>query len=193
VDITTLTRPDAGFHPAIKNLKMMKKVHCWIPVFDTFSGKEAARKIVSLTRYFRAILLKMFLNKTNSTYDLLEGVLAIIEKKLQEGINADPIAGEFDISLRHLQRLFKIVFNKSIGSYIRSRKLAASINDLLNTDMNVLDIALDYGFEYEQSYIRSFKREYGITPGDLRKTGKILKITPPLNLFNSHKYSNEIN
>jgi len=120
-------------------------------------------------------------------YNLLDGVLAAIENKLRDGINVDIIAGEFDVSSRHLQRLFKMAFVQSLGLYIRSRKLAASVNDLLNSNLNILDIALDYGFEYEQSYIRSFKREYGITPGDLRKTGKILKITPPLNLFNAKR------
>jgi len=125
-------------------------------------------------------------------YDLLEGILAFIEKGLNENITIDSIASEFNLSIRHLQRLFKFAFNQSLGSYIRSRKLAASIDDLLNTNLNILDIALDYNFEYEPSYIRSFRREYGITPGDLRKTGKILKITPPLQLFNSQKYPNGV-
>jgi len=125
-------------------------------------------------------------------YDLLENVLGTIESGLKEGISVDLAADECKLSTRHLQRLFKLAFNQPLGSYIRSRKLAASIDDLLNTDLNVLDIALDYDFEYEQSYIRSFRREYGITPGDLRKTGKILKITPPLQLFNSQKYPNGV-
>ncbi|MDR1840217.1 MAG: helix-turn-helix domain-containing protein [Treponema sp.] len=125
-------------------------------------------------------------------YDLLEGVLTGIENGLKEDVNADLIAGKFDLSTRHLQRLFKFAFNQSLGSYIRSRKLAASIDDLLNTELNILDIALEYAFEYEPSYIRSFRREYGITPGDLRKTGKILSITPPLQLFNSQKYPNGV-
>jgi len=125
-------------------------------------------------------------------YDLLESVLTNIEKGLKENITVDSIACEFDLSTRHLQRLFGFAFNQSLGSYIRSRKLAASIDDLLNTDLNILDIALEYDFEYEASYIRSFRREYGITPGDLRKTGKILSITPPLQLFNSQKYPNGV-
>ena len=125
-------------------------------------------------------------------YDLLESVLTNIEKGLKENITVDSIAGEFDLSTRHLQRLFGFAFNQSLGSYIRSRKLAASIYELLNTNLNILNIALEYNFEYEPSYIRSFQREYGITPGSLRKTGKILKITPPLQLFSSQKYPNGV-
>jgi len=56
--------------------------------------------------------------------------------------------------------------------------LSASIDNIINSNLNILDIAILYDFEYEQTYIRSFKREFGITPGDLRKTGQIIKIKP---------------
>ena len=46
---------------------------------------------------------------------------------------------------------------------------------------------LEYNFEYEQSYINAFKREFGITPGDFRKSGHIVKVIPPLFLFNKNK------
>jgi len=121
-------------------------------------------------------------------YDLLENILIDIEQGIRDSVNVYALAEKYTLSERHLNRLFKFAFKQTIAGYIRSRKLAASIDDLLNTDLNVLDIALDYDFEYEQSYIRSFQREYGITPGSLRKTGKIVTITPPLQLFNAHKY-----
>ena len=120
-------------------------------------------------------------------YDLLEGVLHEIEKGLKKDIDESSLAKKFSLSHVHLRRLFKFAFGQTIGAYIRSRKLAASIEDLLYTGMNVLDIALEYGFGYEQTYIRAFKNEFGLTPGDLRKTGQIVKITPPLQLFDSNK------
>jgi len=128
----------------------------------------------------------------SNPYNLLENVLTNIEENIRDNINLNNIAEKHNLSSRHLQRLFKMTFNQPLGSYIRSRKLATSIDDLLNTNSNILNVALNYDFEYEQSYIRSFKCEYGITPGDLRKTRKILKITPPLNLFHSTKYSDGI-
>jgi len=120
-------------------------------------------------------------------YDLLEKVLFCIEKGIREGINAAALAEEYTLSERHLQRLFIFAFNQTLGSYIRSRRLAASLDDLLKKDANILDIALDYGFCYEQSYITAFKREFGITPGDLRKSGHIVKVKPPLQLFDENK------
>jgi len=105
-------------------------------------------------------------------YDLLKNVLTDIEENVKGGINIDVIAKKHTLSEGHLQRLFRLACDQSLGFYIRSYKLAASINDLLNTDSNILDIALGYGFNYEQSYIRAFKREFGITPGKLRKQEK---------------------
>ncbi|MCL1813355.1 MAG: helix-turn-helix domain-containing protein [Treponema sp.] len=125
-------------------------------------------------------------------YDLLDGVLNEIEKGLKEGVDENTLADKFAISSVHLRRLFKFAFGRPIGAYIRSRKLAASAEDLLLTGMNVLDIAMEYGLEYEQTYIRAFKREFGLTPGELRKTGQILKITPPLQLFDTNKLANGV-
>ena len=104
------------------------------------------------------------------TNELLKNVLTDIEKGVKDGIKADIIAKKHALSEVHLQRLFKSKFNQPLGFYIRTYKLAESIDDLLNTDLKILDIALGYGFEYEQSYIRAFKREFGITPGKLRKS-----------------------
>jgi AraC family transcriptional regulator len=83
--------------------------------------------------------------------------------------------------------MFKFAFHQTIGCYIRSRRLAASLDDLLNTDNNLLDIALDFGFDYEQSYIRAFKNEFGMTPGDFRRSGQIIKVKPPLLIFDENR------
>lgn len=120
-------------------------------------------------------------------YELLENVLIEIEDKINDGINADDLADHFGLSSGHLQRLFRFAFRQPIAKYIRSRRLTASLDALLKTDANVLDIALDHGFGYEQSYIRAFKGEFGLTPGDLRKSGKIVKVKPPLHLFDENK------
>ena len=120
-------------------------------------------------------------------YPLLENVLVDIEEGIKNNITANILSERYNYSEIHLRRLFSFAFNKPISGYIRSRTLSESLNDLLNTDQNIIDIALEYGFDYENSYIRSFKREFGISPGDLRKSGQIVKIQPPLHLFDDNK------
>jgi endo-1,4-beta-xylanase len=112
--------------------------------------------------------------------DVLESVLAEIENNLKDNVTADDLSDYFSLSSVHLQRLFKQTFKQPIGAYIRSRKLSASIGDLLYSGLKINNIAMEYGFGYEQTYILSFKREFGFTPGDLRKNRQLVKTTPPL-------------
>jgi len=123
-------------------------------------------------------------------YNLLEEILIEIENNLNENINIDTLAEKFSLSERHLRRIFNFAFKQTLGDYIRSRKLSASLIDLKKDNANILNIALDYGFDYEQNYIRSFKQEFGITPNDFRRTGNITKEKQPFHLFGENKLSN---
>jgi len=122
-------------------------------------------------------------------FELLENILIDIEKGLIDGIDADNLSKKYSLSSGHLRRLFRFAFNQSLSSYIRSRRLSESLKSLLKTKSNILGIALDYGFEYEQSYIRAFKKEFGCTPGDLRTNKKIIKVKLPILLFDENKLS----
>jgi AraC family transcriptional regulator len=104
------------------------------------------------------------------SYNLLENVLTDIEEGIGKGIYSGILAERYALSERHLRRVFKFAFKQSLGGYIRSRRLKASLDDLLKTDSNILDIALKYGFCYEQSYRNAFKREFRMTPGAFRKS-----------------------
>ena len=122
-----------------------------------------------------------------NTYALLELTLLEIEKNIKNKVNADSLARAVPVSSAHLQRLFRLAFEVPLASYIRARKLAASLEALLKTDLRVIDIAAEYGFGYEQSYIRAFKREFGATPGEARAAGHIIPVMPPLQLAEKNK------
>lgn len=120
-------------------------------------------------------------------YVLLAGVLSRIEDKLSDNENTeDDLFADLPISTVHLRRLFKFTFGLPLKSYIRSRRLAVSVETLLRSDRRILDIAVDCGYEHEQTYIRAFKKEYGLTPGECRHSGQQVKLTPPLHLFPEH-------
>jgi len=109
------------------------------------------------------------------TYNLLENILIDVEAGIKEGINVGILAKKYSLSYPHLNRLFKFTFKLPLAKYIHSRRLAESMSDLLKTDKKIINIALEYGFDYEQSYNRAFKREFGIPPGEFRKSRNIAK------------------
>ena len=106
----------------------------------------------------------------------IEKILEIVESHAADKMSIDWLAQQVNLSESHLQKLFKITTGQPLMEYVRGRKLAHSLDTLLNTDLHILDIAYDYGFEHEQSYIRAFSKEFGCTPGEARKTKKILPI-----------------
>ncbi|PYY30975.1 Transcriptional regulator AraC family protein [Paenibacillus illinoisensis] len=120
--------------------------------------------------------------QANQPYKILSELLFRIEESVS-GTSETEYLNYFPISTVHLRRLFKFVFGVPLQRYIRSRKLAFSLEDLMQTEKRVLDIAIECGYEHEQTYIRAFKREYGITPGECRESGKSIQVTAPIHLF----------
>ena len=116
-------------------------------------------------------------------YIQLENLLIRIEENLSTNVSIEEMAESEHYSVGHLQRLFKASFGITLGDYYRSRRLAASLDTLFNSTESLTDIALLYGFEHSQSYIRAFKKEFKISPGQLRQSKAGVCITPPLQLF----------
>jgi AraC-like DNA-binding protein len=69
----------------------------------------------------------------------------------------------------YLQRLFKKFCGINLGTYIRYRRLSRSCIALKQSNAKVLDIAMDYGFNSQQSYTRAFKEFIGVSPLKFRK------------------------
>ena len=113
------------------------------------------------------------------TYSAIKLILEIIEDNLDSNLSIEYLANEASISRVHLQRVFMMAFKIPLAKYIRLRKLSASLKTLAFYDYKVVDVANIYGFEHEKSYIRAFKREFNITPGQFKSKGAIIKTTPP--------------
>jgi len=66
------------------------------------------------------------------------------------------------------------------------------LDKLFHTELRIADIAVEYGFDHAQSYIRAFRHEFGLTPGEVRKTGQFIKVMPPIQLFPSNQLANGV-
>lgn len=112
----------------------------------------------------------------------IKEMIQLIDEQLQAPLDLEKIATQAGISKYHFHHLFKAVTGKSVMSYVRGRKLSSSICDLLNTDLNVIDIASSYNFEHEQSYIRAFKRKFNMTPTQCRRLKKEMPIEQKIDI-----------
>jgi len=92
-----------------------------------------------------------------------------IEANLDKELGAAQIANFTGISQWHFQRIFSALTNETLMTYIRSRRLAISLDQLLKTKMRILDIALAAGYDSQESFTRAFKKAFNLTPNEYRQ------------------------
>jgi AraC family transcriptional regulator len=85
--------------------------------------------------------------------------------------NLDGLAKNAGISKYHFHRLFSGLTGVAVQRYMRlGRMKRASYQLVFRKWQSVTDIAFDAGYENAESFSRAFKREYGQTPSNFRKS-----------------------
>jgi AraC-like DNA-binding protein/predicted transcriptional regulator YdeE len=96
--------------------------------------------------------------------------IAFIESHLDQDLDLDLLAGQCAFSKYHFHRIFKAITGESPLKYIEKRRLLLAAHDLICSKKRILDIALEYGFNSHEAFIRSFKKRFSLTPSRFRKT-----------------------
>ena len=84
-------------------------------------------------------------------------------------ITIDDVATHAGFSTDYFNRIFFAHTGFNIMEYVRFSRLKKAANLLRGTDNDILDIALDCGYEAHESFSRAFKNQYGISPSEYRK------------------------
>lgn len=99
-----------------------------------------------------------------------ELLLKICRKRLQKGITLSgnmtkikDIAIELRVSVEHLSRLHKKLYNENLSDY-RNHLLIAHIKDLLSSPYSLLEISIQARFHGPNELTRFFKKHTGLTP-----------------------------
>lgn len=115
---------------------------------------------------------------------IIRDLLSWLESHLDKPLSIDHVAVRAGYSKWHLQRMFKEVTGQAIGAYIRGRRLSKAAVALRLTSRPILDIALQYRFDSQQTFTRAFKRQFALTPAFYRRSAdwRAFGICPPLRL-----------
>ncbi|ERK17077.1 helix-turn-helix- domain containing protein, AraC type [Pantoea sp. AS-PWVM4] len=96
-------------------------------------------------------------------------LLLWIEANIEQKLILETVAQRAGYSQWHLQRLFRSYTGIALGTYIRERKLTASVIALLTDNTPLMHIALQFGFDSQQTYCRTFRRMFNLPPGAFRR------------------------
>lgn len=69
-----------------------------------------------------------------------------------------------------LCRLFRRYYRCSVGEYIRKLRLERSAKDLSDPDLTLAEIASASGFYDQSHFTNAFRRHFGVTPTEYRRT-----------------------
>jgi AraC-like DNA-binding protein len=106
--------------------------------------------------------------KMYSGNDAIDNMKDKILKEL-DCVNCNNVALDSGYSIKQTNRIFSAQTGMNLGEFIRYRKLAQAIWELRYTDMNIIQIAQNNGFETQESFTRAFKTEFHITPHKFRE------------------------
>jgi AraC-like DNA-binding protein len=107
--------------------------------------------------------------------EILSRTLVYIEENRDAALSLEELTEVSGLNRFALIRLFSRLCGVTPMEYVRLRRLAGSIPQLMRGD-RIIDIALDAGFEHEQSYIRAFRDAYCMTPARFRRQDKPVPI-----------------
>lgn len=94
----------------------------------------------------------------------------IINAEYKSGITVGELCKRLKVSPTHLRRLFKAEENQTVTEYINRCRINCAVHLLKSSDLNMLEIALESGFEEQNYFSRVFKRLIGITPTEFKRT-----------------------
>ncbi len=101
---------------------------------------------------------------------LLERILQAVEGCYREPARIPQIARELRISREHLMRQFRKATGVTLLRYITDLRVSCAQRLMVTTDMKILDIAYESGFQSPGQFYACFKRATGVSPARYRRS-----------------------
>lgn len=118
-------------------------------------------------------MVDILFDKMNIKGKLSEGgmkaVIDYIERNLKKGISLEDVANHVNISTYYLSKIFKKEMGVNFITYVTDRKMDLAKEMLVNTDIPVLNIALDLAYNEANYFSKAFKKKTGLTPSEYRE------------------------
>jgi AraC-like DNA-binding protein len=103
---------------------------------------------------------------------VIQAVISYVENRVKTLVNSTELEKITGFSLPHTRAVFAQATGVSLAKYVLSRKIANAAFEIAHIQRNILDIALDYGFDNYDTFTRAFRRVTGTAPRNFRKESR---------------------
>jgi AraC family transcriptional regulator, positive regulator of tynA and feaB len=148
-------------------VRFMNALAVELPSMDTTATAAAANAALELLR--AAVEPALPNDRSASRAAMRAEIARYVRTHLQDPqLGPSSIARAYSMSVRTLHALFEDV-DASVAGLVRTERLARCMEDLRQPNGgSVTDIAFRWGFCDAAHFSRVFKREFGVTPSDVR-------------------------
>ena len=107
---------------------------------------------------------------TDRRVEMIKKVILHMEQHFAEKIYIRDLADLLIMNEQYFCRFFKKIIGKSPIAYLNELRMKQAARLLLETDHSVMNICLECGFNNLGNFMQIFKKTYGMTPLQYRKT-----------------------
>ena len=171
--------------PYIKAMRidMMQMIHTvlkqrQISAYDLFSDERFDRlrersllSLLDMKRYLEYIVRTAsdYMNFTSESQSVVGRVKEYINSHLSEEITRNSMAKIVYLNSDYLARLFKKETGQSLGAYLQDRRIHEAKKLLVQTNIQVNEIAQRVGYDNFSYFSHTFREKTGVTPNEYRK------------------------
>lgn len=114
-----------------------------------------------------------------SKLELLAEALEYVEQHLQEDLHTEDVAAACYCSKSTIEKLFRQVNHISVRDYVIRRRMTKAARMLVERpEMNLLDVALTYGYSSNEAFTRVFCQTWNCLPSKYRENKRVLELFP---------------
>lgn len=110
-------------------------------------------------------------NETRLEYlKRINEVIDFIDRNMDQELPLEYLSQKAYFSSYHFHRIFSAIIGETLNAFVNRKRIERIASRLLiDTDKSMSDLAIRYGFDNANSFSRSFKKFYGITPTEFKK------------------------
>ena len=103
-------------------------------------------------------------------------VLTHIQEHLDEALDLEELARVACFSSFHFHRVFAAMTGETLADHVRRLRLERAAMELRSGAKQVIQLALDAGYEAHEAFTRAFKAAYGASPAEFRRATRPIAI-----------------
>lgn len=129
------------------------------------AAEEKEQYILNL---FQKLSVHIRSSRTGKTAEIYQWMLEYVKEHYKEDLSLNELSYQLQLSPSYLSSIFKEYHHDTFLEYLNRYRIAQAKPLLLQTEESVTSVAQQVGYTNVNTFIRIFKKEEGVTPGQFR-------------------------